>query len=390
MAKRLSSRRPTETDILRLVDRIYSATIDQTLWPEFLQDFADSVRGTRTAIFVHDTRSNDGNLVWTARVDPAYIKLYNEYYHEKNLWVIRSAPTLKPGKVVNSPEMCPESDVLRSEYFADFLQPQDIFHNFGGTIIQENSTSAIITVMRQNGVEPFGQDEINLLASLMPHLQRAFSIQHVLRATRQEFRASTEIFDCLDFGIVIVDRQRRPVYANRLAERLLKHGDGLTVSGGELKAATLRESDALRQLIASAVSAATCRSLNAGDVMVVMRPSLGIPMAIQVCPIRWGVELCGMASAKALILIRNSETHPSLSDILLRKLYGLTSSEARLAIMISSGTTVQEAARILSISMNTARTHLKRIFSKTGTSRQAELVRVLASPAFHISGNDDQ
>jgi DNA-binding CsgD family transcriptional regulator len=60
-------------------------------------------------------------------------------------------------------------------------------------------------------------------------------------------------------------------------------------------------------------------------------------------------------------------------------MFGLTPAESRLAEMLVSGLTVQEAALQLFISAHTAKTHLKRILSKTGTRRQSELVSLLLS-----------
>ena len=59
---------------------------------------------------------------------------------------------------------------------------------------------------------------------------------------------------------------------------------------------------------------------------------------------------------------------------LLRSRFGLTPAEARLALHLVAGETLRSAEVKLSISYETARTHLKNIFDKTGTSRQAELV----------------
>ena len=59
---------------------------------------------------------------------------------------------------------------------------------------------------------------------------------------------------------------------------------------------------------------------------------------------------------------------------LLRSHFGLTPAEATLALHLVAGETLRSAETKLSITYETARTHLKNIFSKTGTSRQAELV----------------
>ena len=61
----------------------------------------------------------------------------------------------------------------------------------------------------------------------------------------------------------------------------------------------------------------------------------------------------------------------------LRCHFGLTPAEARVALHLVTGETLRSAAAKLSISYETARSHLKNIFNKTGTGRQAELVVVI-------------
>lgn len=61
----------------------------------------------------------------------------------------------------------------------------------------------------------------------------------------------------------------------------------------------------------------------------------------------------------------------------MRKLFDLTPAETSLAILLTNGLTLEEAAEELGISKNTARAHLRSIFSKTGVTRQATLVRIL-------------
>lgn len=61
----------------------------------------------------------------------------------------------------------------------------------------------------------------------------------------------------------------------------------------------------------------------------------------------------------------------------LAELYGLTLAESRVLEHIGQGETPQEAAERLGISLTTVKTHLQRIFAKTETTRQADLVRLV-------------
>jgi DNA-binding CsgD family transcriptional regulator len=86
---------------------------------------------------------------------------------------------------------------------------------------------------------------------------------------------------------------------------------------------------------------------------------------------------CLGAPPIAIIFVADAEQGGELSASRLRSLYGMTRAEATVAGLISKGSGVKAAARQLGIAPSTARTHLHRVFDKTGTRRQAELAHLI-------------
>ena len=97
--------------------------------------------------------------------------------------------------------------------------------------------------------------------------------------------------------------------------------------------------------------------------------------------------LGGMPSSHASVLIVDPERPRAVSRHLMSRLYGLTPREAALASVLSTGATVRAAAAELGITYETARTHLRRVFEKTGTSRQTELIVLLSRLPIRGVGN---
>src|SRR5262249_27152619 len=87
----------------------------------------------------------------------------------------------------------------------------------------------------------------------------------------------------------------------------------------------------------------------------------------------------GLRDAAAMVIIRDPAQPMEIPLAWIMDAYGLTPAEARVALAAASGATIPEAAHSLNISPNTVKTHLRRVFSKTSTSRQAELARLVAS-----------
>lgn len=79
-----------------------------------------------------------------------------------------------------------------------------------------------------------------------------------------------------------------------------------------------------------------------------------------------------------MVVVIDPEVNTAPPIAALKALYGMTEAEARLTFGLLQGARLEDYAERAGISMNTARTHLKSIFAKTETTRQAELVRLLS------------
>ena len=79
----------------------------------------------------------------------------------------------------------------------------------------------------------------------------------------------------------------------------------------------------------------------------------------------------------AVTTLRTSSSAPS--PAVLESLFDFTQSELSFATVLTEGLTLREAAQKCGLTMSSARTDIARIFAKTGTHRQAELIALLAS-----------
>jgi DNA-binding CsgD family transcriptional regulator len=190
-------------------------------------------------------------------------------------------------------------------------------------------------------------------------------------------RAEYHVLDRLAVGVILLDRSARITYANAAAQA---HGadDGpLHLSGGKIAARSLPHSQRLGGLIRAAL-----RGAPAG-LMSVPRHSDGALVMIMASSVQ-GQDVgrfsdLGMPDAAVLLFIVDPANRTGIPVSWIMDGYGLTRAEARVALSASSGLTVPETARQFGISPNTVKTHLRKVFAKTGNSRQAELARAFAS-----------
>ncbi|MEM8986131.1 MAG: response regulator [Pseudomonadota bacterium] len=184
----------------------------------------------------------------------------------------------------------------------------------------------------------------------------------------------------LALGVVVVDEKGRVAFTNTSAAAMLAEGDGLVLSSTQICRTsatdeTKRLMDAVRQA-ASPLSDPACDTF----ALSVSRPSLRRPLSVFATPLDASGE--GGAQKLVALFISDPETRPVPSEEQIARLYALTKSEAAIARALALGLRVEEAAATASVTVSTARTYLKQIFSKTETSRQSELLKlIIASPA---------
>lgn len=170
-----------------------------------------------------------------------------------------------------------------------------------------------------------------------------------------------DLLDWLDLGVIIADATARPIRLNRRAGSIVARGDGLYATPFGITTAIPEETGRLRQAIAKAAKG--------GARLRLSRPSGAPPLLVTVIPVGSGPLVA--------LFVMDPDIAGTPSPALLQELFGLTAAEAVFAAEISRGDGMQAVAERLSIAPTTARTHLTRIFEKTGTRRQAELVRLL-------------
>jgi DNA-binding CsgD family transcriptional regulator/PAS domain-containing protein len=368
--------------LLSLVGRIYDAAADVGLWPAFLHDLADAVGGTTTAIVQYDLQTWRGSLVAGVRFDPEYARRWCNYYSTVDEWFFawkRHVNSDGPESVVTSEELVDLAKLKRTEFFNDYLLPQDTIHQFGGAIALEDQWCVGITCLRSHQQGPFRSTEVELLRLLFPHLQRAMQFHKRMSVLQGHYRASLDALDRLPSGVILIDDKGRMLEANVAAKEILSQNDGLTIEKEGLAASTSNQTRELRSTIAAAAFSIREKGFSAGGSLAIVRPSGKRPFVLVIMPASVQAFPPDARRAAAIVFVTDPEAKVEMTPEALARLYGLTGAESRLVEQLMQGESLVHAAERLGISHNTARTHLQRIYQKTETSHQGQLLKLLVS-----------
>jgi DNA-binding CsgD family transcriptional regulator len=178
-------------------------------------------------------------------------------------------------------------------------------------------------------------------------------------------------------AIFLVDRSCHVVWAN-LSARLLV-GDGIALCDGRLVATAAEKRDALASLLRRALDAGDVEAQQHPGAIMIPRSPGSTPLVAVVRPLEAPAH--AESAARAVVYVSDPDRGLRASRERLRQLFGLTRSEAELVARLASGYGVRETAAQLGITQETARSHVKRAFLKTGVRRQAELVRLALATA---------
>lgn len=356
----------------------HHAASQPALWNEVAARLAQQLGAQAVGIFEHDRAAGRGQIRYAAGIPEAYRSLYQARFAMRNPWLSAIGAASCPApKAISGSDLLPNWELVRTDFYRAWLRPLGLLHGLLGILAHgHEATSALIALRPLDGAG-FGSADRAAMTVLLRDLRCAWHLGAGFAAARSLAEVLLDLLAALPEAVIIVDREARPLVINRMGETLLERRDGLGISAGRIAAANPAETARLRRAIA-AVTARDGETARAEAVLV--RPSGGRPLLIRVEALpRPLADPEGAPRAVAALVVRSAEC-PVAADGL-SQFYGMTPAEARLAALIVGGQPLQDAAMQLGISQNTARTHMKRIYAKTDTHRQVELVRLLGLPA---------
>lgn len=231
-----------------------------------------------------------------------------------------------------------------------------------------------LTVCRADGAENGWTEGVSLelknwVEPILGLIWRA-ECEHALR------EGLVRAIDRFDFGIILLDADVSPWFANTPAQRLLDAGDGIRRAGHAIAATDFDDSIRLQTAVRHDSGSAD------GFHVLLLHRMRARPLIAVVASLGCQHDLWSKP-ATALYLLDPERDMGTMVSALCRA-HGLTATESTLAVHLVGGATIENAASRMHIQTQTARAYLKQVFAKTGTHRQAELVRAILGGIVHI------
>lgn len=259
----------------------------------------------------------------------------------------------------------------KEPFYKQLMQPNGLQHAICVRAFDDGHNEVLMTFQRPDTAEAFERDDVDLLNRLSPHIELTFRLSTEFSRLRMQAAVARQALDRLAAPLWVVDAEGAVIFANRAAEE--GGVPGIAVRLGRLVADAPNNHTRLATLLQQA-----CAAKSQSGALSLERPEGG-RLSVMVSPLPADSPLVA-DSRRPLVLLMVHD--PSASDEqpldVLAALYGLSPAECRLAAVLLEGLTMAEAAERLSVRISTIRTQVKSMFWKTGTHRQAELMKLLS------------
>ena len=379
-------------DLLDLVGDIYQAGLEPARWPETLKRISQALQADLACIYTPMPARPEQALYLTHNFSDTTQAHYSAYYHRLDAWTLaaQKRDIYIQGLVAFGEELIPQPALHRGEFYQDFLKPHGMEWIVTTALFDgraDPTTPAThMTFTRHLDHSAFDADQARLIDRLAPHVRRALLTHWQLSEARLLRDANANALDRLGHGLILLDQDGKVLFMNTRAERLIQQADVLRLQSGRLLSARIGDQPSLDKLIREA-------TLGLGGGLL-LQPSNSHgsghddnqvppnPLRLTGLPMREGQQLdAGIPQPLfnrpgALLLIHASESAQS-PDLMSRfaARHHLTPAEQRVLQGLLNDRAPKQIAGEQDVSIKTVRTHLSKLYSKTGTRNQRELVK---------------
>jgi DNA-binding CsgD family transcriptional regulator len=376
-----------ENQINTLIEDIYSAALSSDDPTPLLGRIAECLGHEVCTLTTARSRHSHATCNASWGMDPAICERAEREFGASFTCTKLNGREVRTGEFGFFDEYISGADLRSLPVYHEIVVPHRLQE--GAKICLENSPERTIfaNVMRPvPGADRHRQRQI--LATLVPHWTRATQIFLKLAQVDVLRQAHSEAANLAPFAMVIFDNTGAVYLANRKAEQSLR-SDGLALLHNGLHAALDNEHQRLQ--LAIRVALATNNSgrgpLARAD-LCISRPSGRRSYQVVVTPLAPVTQRWGQRPAVAVVIFDPDEELTATFERC-RDIFGFTRAEAQVALGIMQGRSLEHIAASQGNAVATARNLLKRVYIKTGVSRQNELARVMLNSPLLLPTPDD-
>ncbi|MBN1773435.1 MAG: helix-turn-helix transcriptional regulator [Deltaproteobacteria bacterium] len=364
-----------------LIERIYEASIPPAAaWSETMAAIAAHCGAQLAWLLELDTRTMRTPLwsMWGAS-DAVQEQIRRRFIDPAGNELMALGLRTPVGRLVTTQAAKRRIALERTRVYQEAMVPLELEQMMVVNLERTPAALRSLSVFRPAREGAFRPAEQARFVRLARHVGRATRLRLQLERAEHGDWLSRAVLDRLQLGVLVLDERLRVVLANRRALRLAEEDDGLRLADHQLRLASRAAHARLRSLLAPGAAAASAGRSPAWVELELPRRSGRRPYVCLAGRLPHRPSPLGRPLAAHVLFVSDPEDLPDPPEAALGRLWGLTPAEAEVCLAVTHGRGLRDAADELEISVNTVRTHVARVLHKTGTARQAELIRLVVS-----------
>jgi DNA-binding CsgD family transcriptional regulator len=369
---------PTE-QFSELVGQIYDTVLDPARWTSVLALIGAFVGAARVTLIMEDSIYPSRSIFYHSSTDSEFLTKYlKDYLMINPMRLATLGQRAVAGDIILTTDFSSTEEYARSRFSRELLAERDLVDIAVG-VLERTATTITVLSLKRSSAQGFADENVRRKIGLVaPHVQRAASIGRVFEQNLVEASTMTAVFDRLKAAVFLLEHTGVIVYANRAAQRLLQVETSVRQVG---RFFVPRDADAALALKNALASTARGDLATEQQRQVISFDSTpGRALLGTIMPFTGG-DRRGLGlrlQAAALLSVQETAVFTPSDAPSLAQIYRLTPRETTVLMTIVECRGVPEAADILGLSVGTTRSYLKSVFQKTGATRQADLVKLVA------------
>ena len=362
-----------------LLDKLYQGPFEELPFLSFLEDLRTLLALNFATLILRQPNSRDPGMQFMSGQNRPPTSIHSGAPNAQSYHALDPLHELPENQVISLDELMPRAKLEQTDFYKQYLQNDDLYHVIGIDLRDTQGRRYALCLCRPQAGNAFSADEREFVALLSTHVCRAVTngVKLIQLDSERQFYARATFGRTV--GSITLDEHGYIVQCNEAAERFLNEKDGIARLHNQIHIKNTDLNETLRQQIQIALKNQRSEIAPplAIQAMSLPRPSGKPDYELVVKPLPVDRYIAPSHTPHLIVFISSPAEKIAISTKTLMTLYHLTQTEATLTILLAEGKTLDEVTHELNIARNTARAHLRAIFSKTGVTQQSMLVSLV-------------
>jgi len=353
-----------------LIGHLYESVLTDDSLDTFISRLNLKLRAKTTCLIVDIHREDKDHVFLLHGGNEETVERYRSVMYAYDPFV-----NLPSHKVVLIEELVDMDQWRKSEFYRFCIEPSGLYYFLGIDIPVGDDITIRLRIGRSKEDGNFKKDEKEICHALASHISRAYRIKKKIGYSSKEIDIYRETFDKLSVGVVILSPSGEVSSANSKGRAILNRKGKIYLENEVLKFSNAAERKCFERACYEIIELSKGGKAQIAKAISVKGKRPGSRLTFTIKPsILHADKMTVKSPPELIIFINDHDVNLDTNVGILTDIFGLTKAESKLSLLLANGHTINEAAEMLDIKLNTAKAHLRSIFNKMQINRQSQLV----------------